>query len=70
MVSASWSSKLGALLTPIKRGVGDDRPHDATKREAEVAATVIQWLGTNVGFVFLEEVLKEAGYAVQKVENK
>lgn len=43
-----------------------DRPVFVTKREAEVAATVIQWLGTNVGFCWLETVLKSCGYSLVK----
>ena len=37
-----------------------------TQHSAEIAATVIQWLGTNVGFHWLERTLKEAGYTVTK----
>jgi hypothetical protein len=33
-----------------------------TQRDATVAATVVQWLGTNVGFCWLDETLKKAGY--------
>lgn len=36
----------------------------ATKRDRYVAASVIQWLGTNVGFGFLTNALQKAGYAV------
>ena len=35
-----------------------------TRRDSRVAATVIQWLGTNVGFGFLVEALRDAGYDV------
>ncbi len=35
-----------------------------TKRDRYIAATVIQWLGTNVGFSFLQECLEHAGYKV------
>ena len=31
---------------------------DATKRDAEVAATIIQWLGSNVGMGFLIEAMQ------------
>lgn len=31
---------------------------------AVTRATVIQWLGSNVGFSFVEECLGEAGYRV------
>lgn len=31
-----------------------------TERDRQVAATVIQWLGSNVGMSFLEEVIKSS----------
>lgn len=34
------------------------------QRDATVAATVIQWLGTNCGFGFLSGVLRECGYDI------
>lgn len=39
---------------------------DCTQRDAQVAATVIQWLGSEVGFNFLQEALDAAGYQVIK----
>jgi hypothetical protein len=41
-----------------------------SQRDATVAATVIQWLGTNVGFCWLEETLKKAGYSVEREEQR
>lgn len=32
------------------------------QRDATIAATVVQWLGTNCGFCFLEKVLRRCGY--------
>ena len=32
---------------------------DCTQRDAQVAATIIQWLGSNVGMGFLHEVFRE-----------
>lgn len=51
----AWAEKapttLGYLLC------GQDRSaHDYTQRDAEVAATIIQWLGSHVGTCFMEEV--------------
>jgi hypothetical protein len=37
-------------------------PYD--QQSASVAATVIQWLGSNVGFCFLEDALKRCGYRI------
>jgi hypothetical protein len=38
---------------------------EITKRERMIAATVIQWLGSNVGFCFLQETLKDCGYEIR-----
>lgn len=44
----------------------DDRPYHfgepPTQRDATVAATVVQWLGSTVGRCFLEESLERAGW--------
>lgn len=37
-----------------------------TQDTATAAATVVQWLGSNVGFSFLEEALRVAGYRIAK----
>jgi hypothetical protein len=37
----------------------------ATQRDARVAATVIQWLGTAVGYSFLKKCLEEAGFEIE-----
>ena len=55
-----------SLLTNLFQGsgLGDLVSH----REATIAATLIQWLGTNVGFCFLESALKRCGYKIVKGE--
>jgi len=40
-----------------------------TNKERQVAATAIQWLGTNCGFNFLQGVLKSAGYSLNTKEH-
>lgn len=37
-----------------------------TERDATVAATVMQWLGSPVGFDWLEDTLNKAGYKVKR----
>lgn len=37
-----------------------------TNRERLIVATIIQWLGTNVGFCWLQEALNNAGYDIVK----
>jgi hypothetical protein len=49
----------------LKNPSHPERP--ITKRDSQVAATVIQWLGTNNGFHFLLQALEKGGYKI--VEN-
>ena len=37
-------------------------------RDAAICATVVQWLGTNVGMAFLETALKRCGYRLVRDE--
>lgn len=39
------------------------------KRDAAIVATVIQWLGSNVGFCFLTTCLEKCGYTLTKKER-
>lgn len=52
---------VGGPLTPLSKELVEYDQH-----AAEVAATVVQWMGTNVGFGWLQETLKQAGYTVTK----
>ena len=42
---------------------------DITKRDAQVAATMMQWLGSPVGFCWLTDALKTAGYEVREIKE-
>lgn len=39
------------------------------KRDRFIVATVIQWLGSNVGMSFLHSALKKCGYRIVKIEG-
>lgn len=41
--------------------------HHVTPSERFVAATVVQWLGTNCGFAFLQEVLRSEGLYITEI---
>ncbi|MBE3087156.1 MAG: hypothetical protein IMZ64_13165 [Bacteroidetes bacterium] len=43
--------------------------YDLTEREQRIIATIIQWLGTNVGFSFLRRCFQRAGYMIKEVPN-
>lgn len=43
---------------------------DCTQRDAQVAATVVQWLGSDVGFNFLQEALGKAGYEITDCKKR
>lgn len=40
-----------------------------SQEAATAAATVVQWLGTNIGFTFLETTLREAGYNIVQTKK-
>ena len=42
---------------------------EITPREKMITATAIQWLGSNVGFGFLENVLRTLNYRLTKIER-
>lgn len=41
---------------------------DYTQREVAIMASLVEWLGTNVGFCFLESALRRCGYKVVQAE--
>jgi len=43
-------------------------PYD--QQSASIAATVIQWLGSNVGFNFLRISLENCGYTIKEKEER
>lgn len=43
---------------------------ESTEREESVAASVIQWLGTNCGWCFLESALKDCGFVLREAHLK
>lgn len=44
-------------------------PFWITKRDAAITATVIQWLGSNVGFSFLTVCLRKCGYEIRRMKG-
>ena len=57
------------LLQMLLAGVLRDDPI-ISDRERLIVNTVIQWLGTNVGFNFVEIALNNAGYEIRKKQEK
>lgn len=53
-------------VTPILEQLLNTKTSSCSQRDAVVAATVVQWLGTSVGFDFLEKTLAQAGYKIQE----
>lgn len=58
-----WAGRLAGILDPATH-TANPRGYVVTRKEANTAASLIQWLGTNVGFCFLEAALHEAGYVL------
>lgn len=63
-LAAAWQAtnkpRVGQGVDPILQQLFAD----PTQRDAEVAATIVQWLGTKVGFLFLEDALKSVGLTI------
>ena len=60
-----WMEENAKEWCTLDRLVCSTDGHGATQRDAEVAATVVQWLGTAVGYSFLTRCLKEAGFKIE-----
>jgi hypothetical protein len=58
----------GNAFSMISDRVEKLAPYD--QHSASVAATVVQWLGSNVGFGFLEEALGDCGYKIVSKEKR
>ena len=56
----SYASELNLLFCNPKT----KKQLKITPRDRMVAATIIQWLGSNCGMCFVETVLKDTGYKV------
>lgn len=55
-----WES--ANIVRPCLQEILDPALGHVTRRDRYVAATVIQWLGTNVGYAFLFQALHKGGY--------
>lgn len=54
----AWEAHNSQDTSTLEWNMGDGaRPGEITQRDATVAASVIQWLGSHVGQCFLAEVL-------------
>jgi hypothetical protein len=51
-------------------GIREKTAFQINQRDATIVATIIQWLGTNVGFCFLRKCLGKAGYEIREVPNR
>lgn len=60
--SRTYSTNILASLLCTESGK-NTIVRDLTPIEATAVATVIQWLGTNVGWCFLCQCIKKAGYS-------
>lgn len=54
------------IAGPCYQKVTEHAPYN--QQSASIAATVIQWLGSNVGFDFLRQCIEKAGYTIEKVK--
>lgn len=62
-IQKDYSSGYGLLELLMPEGL------NLTQRDAAVAATVIQWLGTNCGFGFYTNCLRKVGERVVRIDD-
>lgn len=69
----SWINNGGGILQDLCTNYNNEieswkrRSIIVNNQERMIVATVIQWLGSNIGFSFLEESLKKCGYKITKI---
>ena len=51
-------------------GMGEVCVYNLTEREHRILATVVQWFGSNCGFSFLRECLRECGYTLEPIRPR
>jgi hypothetical protein len=68
-LACAWEAENDFSVLPVDSVMADLIPNH-TQEEATAVATAIQWLGTEVGFVFLTKTLEKAGYAVVDTKDK
>lgn len=58
----------GAENIPARRWEcdGEVMVYKVTPRDHAIVATVIQWLGSNVGFSFLSSALRKGGFSIEQ----
>ena len=68
MFAERWELHNESSPNAIKHLLGDKDWEDVTERDEQVAATIIQWLGSPVGESFCREVNED--YATEKLRDK
>lgn len=65
----SWINRGHGILQDLF--IDDDGVfhHTMTPSDKLIAATVVQWFGTNCGMAFLETVLKKCGYEIKPIKD-
>jgi hypothetical protein len=67
--SSGWGL-LHGLFANLSISGKETQQYLINDRDRKIVATIIQWLGTNIGMCFLSESLARFGYAVVKKESK
>jgi hypothetical protein len=73
LIQPGINSGLGTLQGLFIENTDINRPmtsgkavEEISKRDRMIVATVIQWLGSNCGFCFLQETLSDCGYKITR----
>ena len=77
-LNGGWGLLQNILLIPLGGKVtrqyqwweGERRAFIINQRDATIAATLIQWLGTNGGYHFLNRCLRKDGYEIRELPGR
>lgn len=67
IIADAWEKEnaRSGLLNTLLGHVGEQ----ASQRDEKVAAEIVQWLGSNCGWCFLENIIKQLGYKLERELN-
>lgn len=66
----AWQDRSGKISTDTTDRWRSAAVRPLTDRECAIAASAIQWLGTNVGWCWLEETLEESGWELRRTTKE
>lgn len=68
-INCSWINRGHGILQDLFIDDNGAWHHTMTPNDKLIASTIVQWLGSNCGMAFIEEVLKDCGYKIVPIKD-